>query len=196
MRAAWCSSRNHAAQKQDEQLLSCTSRNTEHRPSCQVPVGYKPPVIVKVIRVYRTTTQSKYSIDHHWDLFTNNGTGELPSCDSKLLRERASHTSWWYHVHHKTTQCNNKTNDCKATQSRPLNKMPACKTRIRRKRLTSVKANGMYRKTILCKYRNDRRWHPFANKKTPCQPNSCASVPQKSLWCGVCVHHRSTPCHM
>ena len=74
--------------------------------------------------------------------------------------------------------------------------MPTCKTRIRRKRLTSVKANGMYRKTTLCKYRNDRRWHPFANKKTPCQPNSCANVLQKSWWCGVCSSRKCTVPHV
>ena len=73
MRAAWCSSRNHTAQKQDEQLPSCTIRNTEHRPSCQVALRFKPFVNVKVIRVYRTTTQCKDSIDHDWDLFANNG---------------------------------------------------------------------------------------------------------------------------
>ena len=73
--------------------------------------------------------------------------------------------------------------------------MPPCKPRIRRKRLTNVKANGVYRKTTLCRYRNDCRWHLFTNKKTPCQPNSCARVLQKSWWC-VCVFitevHRAT----
>ena len=116
MRAARCSSQNHAAPKQDEQLLSCTIRNTEHRPPCQVTLRYKPPVNVKVIRVHRTTAQCKCSTDHHWDLFANNETGdpqsELPSCGSKLLRERASHTSWWCGVFHKTTQCDNKANNC------------------------------------------------------------------------------------
>ena len=43
----------------------------------------------------------------------------------------------------------------------------------------------MYHKTTLCKYRNDRRWHLFTIKKTPCQPNSCANVLQKSWWCGL-----------
>ena len=35
-------------------------------------------------------------------------------------------------------------------------------------------------------YHSDRRWHLFANKKTPCQPNLCGCVLQKSWWCGVC----------
>ena len=40
--------------------------------------------------------------------------------------EGASRTSWWYDVLHKTTQCNNKTNDCSAAHTRQLNKMPPC----------------------------------------------------------------------
>ena len=92
------------------------------------------------------------------------------------FRERASHTSWCYDVLHKTTQCNDKTNDCSAAHTRQLNKMPPCKPSIQRKRLASVKANGVYHKTKLCKYRNDPRWHLFSIKKTPCQPNSCANV--------------------
>ena len=73
---------------------------------------------------------------------------------------------WCFPQDH-ATQCNNKSNDCKATQSRPLNKMPKCKTRIRSKRLANVKAKDVYH--------SDRRWHLFANKKTPCQPNLCGS---------------------
>ena len=77
------------------------------------------------------------------------------------------------------------------TQSRPLNKMPPCKTRIRSKRLANVKAKDVYH--------SDRRWHLFANKKTPCQPNLCGSkCPPEILvvWCGsvVCVHHGTAPC--
>ena len=45
--------------------------------------------------------------------------------------------------------------------------MPTCKTRIRSKRLANVKAKDVYH--------SDRRWHLFANKKTPCQPNLCGS---------------------
>ena len=125
MRAAWCSSRNHAAQKQDEQLLSCTIRNTEHRPSCQVALRYRPPVKVNMIRVYRTTTQCKYSIDHDWDLFANNETGELPSCASKLLRARLAHimVAWCSPQDHTMQQqderllsCTHKTTEQNATK--------------------------------------------------------------------------------
>ena len=162
MRAAWCSSRNHAAQIQDEQLLSCTIRNTEHRPSCQVALRYKPPVNVKVIRVYRTTLNANSALimtgTSSQTTKRENYHHVLPS-----FWERVSHTSWWYDVLHKTTQCNNKTNDCSATHTRQLNKMPPCKPSTRRKRLASVKANGVYHKTTLCKYRNDRRRHLFAN---------------------------------
>ena len=46
---------------------------------------------------------------------------------------------------------------------------------------------GVYHKATLCKYRNDRRWDLCANKKTSCQPNSCANVLQKSCWYGVFI---------
>ena len=56
----------------------------------------------------------------------------------------------------------------------------SCQPRFRNIRPASVTAQ-----TTLCKYRNDRRWHLFTNKKTSCQPNSCANVLQKSWWCGL-----------
>ena len=89
--------------------------NSKYWASAIMPSDTQVPfqvLLVMVVRVYSTTTQCTQNIHHDKDVFANNGTGELPSCDSKLLRERASHTSWWSDVLHKTTQCNNKTNDC------------------------------------------------------------------------------------
>ena len=131
------------------------------------------------------TTQRK----HWWTLalfffFAEKETGDLPPCDSKLLRGRLAHIMvvWCSPQDHTMQQqderllsCTHKTTEQNATMQ------PS----IQRKRLTSVKANGVYHKTTLCKYRNDPRWHLFTIKKTPCQPNSCANVLQKSWWCGL-----------
>ena len=135
------------------------------------------------------TTQRK----HWWSLalfFAEKETVELPLCDSKLLGEGDSIM----------VVCSPKDRTMRTQDERLLSytiktdETKHSKPRFRNKRPARVMVMGEYHKTTLCKYPNDRRWDLCANKKTSCQPNSCANVLQKSCWYGVFITepHRAT----
>ena len=123
--------------------------------------------------------------------FAEKGTVEPPPCDSKLLGARDSLMVVWCspHVHTLRTQDERllsftiKTDETKQS----------CQPRFRNRRPARIMVMGAYHKTTLCKYRNDRRWHLFAHKKSISNLTLVKTNLPISWWNDV--HHGTRQCN-